>query len=129
MFCIKQEENILSQWKAISILIFHSYSKQVKGILALLMKEEKKKSQPYLGTFKLREYIKLRWSRKWQPTPVFLPGKFHGQRRVAEATVQGLTRAVLFISCSGYWVYSALNDIPTNFLIVKSYSSSLSKRS
>ena len=20
------------------------------------------------------------WSRKWHPTPVFLPGKFHGQR-------------------------------------------------
>ena len=20
------------------------------------------------------------WSRKWQPTPVFLPEKFHGQR-------------------------------------------------
>ena len=20
------------------------------------------------------------WSRKWQPTPVFLPGKFHGHR-------------------------------------------------
>ena len=99
MFCIKQEKNILSQWKTISILIFHSYSKQVKGILALLMKEEKKKkTRPYLGTFKLREYIKLRWGRKWQPTPVFLPGKFHGQRRVAGATVQGLTRAVLFIS-------------------------------
>ena len=26
---------------------------------------------------------KVRWSRKWQPTPLFLPGKFHGQRRVA----------------------------------------------
>ena len=23
------------------------------------------------------------WRRKWQPTPVFLPGKFHGQRNVA----------------------------------------------
>ena len=23
---------------------------------------------------------KIRWSRKWQPTPVFLPGKSHGQR-------------------------------------------------
>ena len=23
---------------------------------------------------------KIHWSRKWQPTPVFLPGKFHGQR-------------------------------------------------
>jgi len=23
------------------------------------------------------------WSRKWKPTPVFLPGKFHGQRSLA----------------------------------------------
>ena len=23
---------------------------------------------------------KIPWSRKWQPTPIFLPGKFHGQR-------------------------------------------------
>ena len=29
-------------------------------------------SIPELGRF--------HWSRKWQPTPVFLPGKFHGQR-------------------------------------------------
>ena len=27
---------------------------------------------PWLG--------KIPWRRKWQPTPVFLPGKFHGQR-------------------------------------------------
>ena len=25
----------------------------------------------------------LNWRRKWQPTPVFLPGKFHGQRSLA----------------------------------------------
>ena len=24
--------------------------------------------------------IKIPWRRKWKPTPVFLPGKFHGQR-------------------------------------------------
>ena len=23
---------------------------------------------------------KISWRREWQPTPVFLPGKFHGQR-------------------------------------------------
>ena len=23
---------------------------------------------------------KIPWRRKWKPTPVFLPGKFHGQR-------------------------------------------------
>jgi len=26
---------------------------------------------------------KIRWRRKWQPTPVFLPGKSHGQRHLA----------------------------------------------
>ena len=26
---------------------------------------------------------KTPWRRKWQPTPVLLPGKFHGQRSLA----------------------------------------------
>ena len=26
---------------------------------------------------------KIPWSRKWQPTRVFLPGEFHGQRSLA----------------------------------------------
>ena len=26
---------------------------------------------------------KIPWRRKWQPTPVFLPGKFHEQRSLA----------------------------------------------
>jgi len=26
---------------------------------------------------------KIPWRRKWKPTPVFLPGKFHGQRGLA----------------------------------------------
>ena len=26
---------------------------------------------------------KIRWSRKWQPAPIFLPGKFHRQRSLA----------------------------------------------
>ena len=29
------------------------------------------------------------WRRKWQPTPVFLPGKFHGQRRLAGYSLWG----------------------------------------
>ena len=27
---------------------------------------------------------KIPWIRKWQPTPVFFPGKFHGQRSLAD---------------------------------------------
>ena len=30
--------------------------------------------------------------RKWQPTPVFLPGKFHGQRSLADYRPMGSQR-------------------------------------
>ena len=29
---------------------------------------------------------KMPWSRKWQPTPLFLPGKSHGQRSLADCS-------------------------------------------
>ena len=29
------------------------------------------------------------WRRKWQPTPVFLPGKFHGQRSLTDYSLWG----------------------------------------
>ena len=35
---------------------------------------------------------KIPWSRKWQPTTVFLPGKFHGQRSFW-ARVRGFTES------------------------------------
>ena len=35
---------------------------------------------------------KIPWRRKWQPTPVFLPGKSHRQRSLAGYTVHGVTR-------------------------------------
>ena len=35
---------------------------------------------------------KIPWRRKWQPTPVFLPEKSHGQRRLAGDSPQGHKR-------------------------------------
>ena len=32
---------------------------------------------------------KIPWRRKWQPTPVFLPGKFHGQRSLVDYSPWG----------------------------------------
>ena len=32
---------------------------------------------------------KIPYSKKWQPTPVFLPGKFHGQRSLVGYSPQG----------------------------------------
>ena len=33
---------------------------------------------------------KIPWSRKWQPTPVFLTGKSHGQKSLSVYSVWGL---------------------------------------
>ena len=33
---------------------------------------------------------KITWRRKWQPTPVFLPGESHGQRNLADYGPWGL---------------------------------------
>ena len=38
-------------------------------------RRQKRSFDPWVG--------KYPWSRKWQPTPVFLPGEFHGQRSLA----------------------------------------------
>ena len=35
---------------------------------------------------------KIPWRRKWQPTPVFLPGEFHGQRSLAGYSPWGSQR-------------------------------------
>ena len=48
---------------------------------------------------------KLFWRRKWQPTPIFLPGEFHGQRKLTgyspwgckeSDTTEWLTHTILF---------------------------------
>ena len=36
---------------------------------------------------------KIPWRRKWQPIPVFLPGKSHGQRGAWWGTVHGITES------------------------------------
>ena len=36
---------------------------------------------------------KIPCSRKWQPIPVFLPGKFHGQRSLAGYIVHGVSKS------------------------------------
>ena len=33
---------------------------------------------------------KIPWRKEWQPTPVFLPGEFHGQRRLAGYSLWGV---------------------------------------
>jgi len=48
------------------------------------------KSMPAVKETRVRSPVrKSPWRRKWQPTPVFLPGKFYGQRSLAGYSPQG----------------------------------------
>ena len=46
---------------------------------------------------------KIPWSRKWQPAPVFLPGKFHGQRNLVGYSPWGCS----VLDTIEYWAHSA----------------------
>ena len=44
------------------------------------------------------------WSRKWQPTPVFLPEKLHGQRSL-QVTFHGVTKSQIHTHTQGFLNY------------------------
>ena len=59
-------------------------------------------SDPWVG--------KIPWRRKWQPTPVFLPGEFHGQRNLTGYSLWGhkeldTTEQLHFHNCSSIFTY------------------------
>ena len=54
----------------------------VKSLPAMQEVHKRHRFDPWVG--------KIPWSRKWQPTPVFLLGKFHGQRGLLGYSLWGL---------------------------------------
>ena len=66
---------------------------------------------------------KIPWRRKWQPTPVFLPGKSHGQRNLAGYSPQGSQKSQTLLS------YTITTKLSLKCIIVTPWSSSeLTKR-
>ena len=71
---------------------------------------------------------KIPWSRKWQPAPVFLPGKFHGQRSLGRLQSMGLQRVghnwvyTHSLKVTGYFFKNAHN-ISDFFILLLSKSS------
>ena len=51
---------------------------------------------------------KIPWRRKWQPTPVFLPGKSHGQRSLLGYSPMGLQRSQAWLSNLTTTTYTSL---------------------
>ena len=69
-------------WTELKVfLISYLYSTVVKNLPANAGDIKRFGFHPWIG--------KIPWSRKWQPTPVFLPGKFCGQRGQAGHSPRG----------------------------------------
>ena len=49
---------------------------------------------------------KIPWRRKWQPTPVFLPGKYHGQRSLVGCSPWG-SKELDMTECLSIWQHNA----------------------
>ena len=45
-------------------------------------------------------FEKIPWRRKWQPTPVFLPGKLHGQRSLVGYSPWGCRELAILSACT-----------------------------
>ena len=50
---------------------------------------------------------KISWRRKWQPTPVFLPGKSHGCKSLWQATVLGVTKSQTWLRDFTFFLFLA----------------------
>ena len=59
---------------------------------------------------------KIPWRRKWQPTPVFLPGQFHGQRSLA---VHGVAKSQTQLSG---WAHTHTHTHTHTLLAVPKYA-------
>ena len=57
----------------------------VKSLPAMQEVHKRRRFDPWVG--------KIPWSRKWQPAPVFLPGKSRGQRSLVGYTVHGVAKS------------------------------------
>ena len=47
------------------------------------------KNLPAMQEARFDPWVRKIWIREWQPTPVFLPGKFHGQRSLVDCSPWG----------------------------------------
>ena len=68
-----------------------------------------------------RQIRKIPWGRKWQPAPIFLPGKFHGQRSLVgynpwghkelDMTEHGRTHVLLHVTLEWVCYTSSVSEV------------------
>ena len=62
---------------------------------------------------------KIPWRQQWQPTPVFLPGKFHGQRSWAGYTPRGCKELDITEYTHIHYSHTCMSDLKLTYLHVR----------
>ena len=77
------KESDTTEWLALSTWILYRIWAPFRALLASLQAQTVKNLPAMRETWVRSLGQKSPWRRAWQPTPVFLPGEFHGQRSLA----------------------------------------------
>ena len=95
MFVYLFNLNFIYQWASLG-------AQTVKNLPAM----QRPRFDPWFG--------KIPWRRKWLPTPVFLPGEFHGQRNLAHRVTKSWTQLINTLSLKSltWQCYSTVNLLP-----------------
>ena len=99
----------LLHWKADSLPL-NLYESLLKGFLkrALFPGGSDDKASARIAETRFNPRVwKIPWRKKWQPIPVFLPGKFHGWRSLVGYSPWGLKE-----SDTTEWLHLTLNKCP-----------------
>ena len=87
---IKEEARYkLGVWYQQTQTMIYRTDKQVPGVSQVVLAVK----NPPVNARDIRDQGSIPWRRKWQPTPVFLPGESHGQRSLVGYSPQGRTES------------------------------------
>ena len=112
-WCMQVAQLPKPEWGAVMISWFSGYILVMSfpGAISDFLKKTHLPKQETQQTWFDRLVGKIPWSRKWQPIPVFLPGKFHGQRSLAGYSPLGHKSGTWLSNwahCDCIWKYPCL---------------------
>ena len=85
---VSEVQTYISQ-RVLGFYLYVRIKSGVWGIWASLV-AQMVKNLPAVQKNQVQSWVrKIRWRREWLPTPVFLPGEFHGQRSLGSYTPWG----------------------------------------
>ena len=77
-----------------SVVLHHRHLRAVRYYTRTFPVAQMEKNLPAMQRPRFDPWVrKIAWRREWQPSPVFLPGEFHGQRSLVSHSLWGCKKS------------------------------------